>query len=127
SHPGSDARVSHLMGYAELSQSNWDQVLAQAIHDQEEGRFSYSLSKLDAVLKAQPTNQLALLHKGEVELALGSFQKSQLALTQVQHAPSVTAAAANAAAREMSMLPDEHKAPADVMLHPNLAPVRDHV
>src|SRR5207237_6954328 len=32
-----------------------------------------------------------------------------------------------AAAREMSMLPDEHKAPADVMLHPNLAPVRDHV
>jgi len=41
---------------------------------------------------------LALLHKGEVELALGSFDKSQMALSQVENAHSVTTAAASAAA-----------------------------
>jgi Zn-dependent protease with chaperone function len=127
SHPGSNARVSHLLGYPELSQTNWDQILAQAMHDEAEGRFSYALTKLDAVLKAQPDNQLALLQKGEVELALGSFQKSQLALSEVAHAPSVTAAAASAATREMTLLPDEHKTPADVILHPNVTPLRDQV
>jgi len=80
-HPGSADRVSHLMGYPELSQSNWDQVTAQAIHDQDEGRYAYALTKFDAVLAAQPDDQLALLHKGEVELALGSFDKSQLTLS----------------------------------------------
>jgi predicted Zn-dependent protease len=127
SHPESGARVSHLMGYPELSQTNWDQILAQAIHDEQEGRYAYALSKYDMVLKAQPTNQLALLHKGEVELALGSFDKSESALSAVAHAPSVTAAAASAAAREMSLLPDQSKTAADVILHPSLTPVRSGV
>ena len=127
SHPESGARVSHLMGYPELSQSNWDQILAQAIHDQDEGRYAYALTKYDAVLKVQPNNQLALLHKGEVELALGSFSKSQLALTQVQHAPSVTIAAATAAQHTLSLLPDQHKAPADEIIHPNISPVRAQI
>lgn len=125
SHPGSSDRVSHLMGYPELSQTNWDQILTQAIHDQDEGRYAYALAKFDAVLAAQPDNQLALLHKGEVELALGSFDKSQMALRQVEKAPSVTSAAASAAAHEMSLLPDKATSPAAVILHPNLAPVRD--
>lgn len=125
-HPASSDRVSHLMGYPELSQTNWDQILAQAMHDEDEGRYAYAVTKLDAVLKAQPTNQLALLHKGEVELALGSFDKSQSALSQVAHAPSVTAAAASAASREMSMLPDRSNA-ADVILHPSITPVRKQV
>ena len=126
SHPDSASRVSHLMGYPELSQTNWDQILAQAIHDEDEGRYAYALSKMDAVLKAQPDNQLALLHKGQVELALGSFAKSQTALAQVMKAPSVTTAAASAAQRELSLLPETSR-PADVILHPNLAPVREAV
>src|SRR5579863_4628275 len=126
-HPESSARVSHLMGYPELSQTNYDQILAQAIHDEDEGRYAYALTKYDAVLKAQPDNQLALLHKGQVELALGSFEKSATAFTQVEHTPSVTAAAARAAAHEMSLLPDRAKSPGDVILHPSLTPVRQHL
>jgi hypothetical protein len=67
---------------------------------------------------------LALLHKGQVELALGSFDKSATALTQVAHAPSVTEAAARTAAQVMSLLPDRSKTPGDVILHPNITPVR---
>jgi predicted Zn-dependent protease len=122
-HPGSNDRVSHLLGYPELSQTNYDQILTQAIHDEDEGRYAFALTRFDAVLKAQPDNQLALLHKGQVELALGSFQKSQMALAQVAHDSSASAAAANAAQHEMSLLPDRQKS-ADVILHPNIEPVR---
>lgn len=122
-HPDSSDRVAHLMGYPELSQTNYDQILAQAIHDEDEGRYAYALTKYDAVLKAQPTNQLALLHKGQTELALGSFDKSATALTAVEHAPSVTEAAARSAAQVMSLLP-QSKTPGDVILHPNITPVR---
>jgi len=123
-HPDSPDRVSHLLGYPELSQTNYDQILTQAIHDEGEGRYAYALSKYDAVLKAQPDNQIALLHKGQVELALGSFDKSASAFEQVVHAPSVTEAAARSAAQEMSLLPNRSKTPGDVILHPNLTPVR---
>ena len=126
-HPESAARVAHLEGYPELSQTNYDQILAQAIHDEDEGRYAYALTKYDAVLKAQPNNQLALLHKGQVELALGSFENSSAALSKVAHSPSVTAAAASAAAHEMSLLPERSKTPGDVILHPSLTPVRQHL
>lgn len=124
SHPGSSDRVAHLMGYPELSQTNYDQIMTQAIHDEDEGRYAYALTKFDAVLKAQPENQLALLHKGQTELALGSFDKSATALEQVEHAPTATEAAARSAAQVMSLLPDRSKSPGDVILHPNLTPVR---
>jgi len=123
-HPDSKDRIAHLEGYPELSQTNYDQILAQAIHDEDEGRYAYALTKYDAVLQAEPANQLALLHKGQVELALGSFDKSESAFTQVEHTPSVTAAAARAAAEEMSLLPDRSKSPGDVILHPSLTPLR---
>ena len=122
-HPDSSDRVAHLMGYPELSQTNYDQILAQAIHDEDEGRYAYALTKYDSVLKAQPTNQLALLHKGQTELALGSFDKSATALSAVVHAPSVTEAAARTAQQVMSLLP-QSKSPGDVILHPNITPVR---
>jgi predicted Zn-dependent protease len=123
-HPGGRDRIAHLMGYPELSQTNMDQILAQALHDEDEGRYAYALAKYDVVLKAQPTNQLAMLHKGQVELALGSFEKSAMALAQVAHDSSATAAAANAAEREMSLLPEQQTTTTAALLHPNLAPVR---
>ena len=125
-HPDSQDRIAHLLGYPELSLTNYDQIMAQAIHDEDEGRYAYALSKYDAVLKAQPDNQLALLHKGQAELALGNFDKSQVALQQVQHASSVTAAAASAADHEMSLLP-ERTGQADVVRHPNLAPLKQQL
>lgn len=124
SHPGSSDRVSHLLGYPELSRTNTDQILAQAIHDEDEGRYAYALTKYDLVLKAQPDNQLALLHKGQVELALGSFDKSQLALSQVTHAASASTAAASAAQHILSLLPEKEQPSAGVILHPNLEPVK---
>lgn len=125
-HPDSNDRISHLMGYPELSQTNYDQILAQAIHDEDEGRYAYALTKYDTVLKAQPSNQLALLHKGQTELALGSFDKSATALSAVVHAPSVTEAAARSAQQVMSLLP-QSKSPGDVILHPNITPVRSQL
>ncbi|HXW76494.1 MAG TPA: hypothetical protein VEJ20_03705, partial [Candidatus Eremiobacteraceae bacterium] len=112
-----------LLGYPQLSQTDADQTLAQAIHDEDEGRFTYALDKFNLVLQAQPDNQLALLNKGQTELALGSFDKSALALNQVAHAPSATAAATSAAQRELALLP-EGSSPGDPLVHPNLAPVR---
>jgi tetratricopeptide (TPR) repeat protein len=123
-HPDSPDRIAHLLGYPELSQTNYQQILTQAIHDEDEGRYAYALTKYDMVLKAQPDNQLALLHKGQAELALGSFDKSATALAQVAHSPSATEAAARSAQQEMSLLPDRSKGPGDVILHPNLTPLR---
>ncbi len=125
-HPDSSDRVAHLMGYPELSQTNYEQITAQAIHDEDEGRYAYALTKYDAVLQAEPANQLALLHKGQVELALGSFEKSQMALSAVQNDKSATSAATSAATREMTLLPDRPK-PGDALLHPNLTPVKQQL
>src|ERR1700674_328552 len=41
SHPGAKDRVAHVLGYPELSQTNAPQLTAQALHDTDEGRFSY--------------------------------------------------------------------------------------
>ena len=126
-HPDSKDRVSHLLGYPELSQTNYDQILAQAIHDEDEGRYAYALTKYDSVLQGEPNNQLALLHKGQVELALGSFDKSETALTALEHAPSVTQAAASAAQHEMALLPERSRKAGDVLLHPDLTPVKSRL
>lgn len=125
-HPDPKARIAHLMGYPELAKSNTQQLLAQAIHDEEEGRFAYANNKLDQVLKADPTNQLALLHKGQVELALGSFDKSQMALAQVASSSKSSDPAGAAAARMLAMLPRDPQ-PAKALLNPNLDPLRQQV
>jgi Zn-dependent protease with chaperone function len=123
-HPDPVARVSHLEGYPQLSKTDPTQTLAQAIHDQDEGRYAYSLGKFNDVLTGQPTNDLALLHKGEVELALGSFQQSQSAFTQVANAHASDSGTA-AAQHELAMLAAD-PAPKK-LLTKNLAPLRTAV
>lgn len=126
-HPDSPDRVAHLLGYPELSQTNYDQVLAQAIHDESEGRYSYALMKYDTVLKAQPDNQIALLHKGQTELALGSLDQSQLALNQVLHDGSNGSAADAAAHEYLGLMPETDRSPGGSLLRPDLNSLRDDV
>jgi len=120
-HPESPDRVSHLRGYPELSQATPEQQLAEAIHDEDEGRYAYAQHKFDMVLAKEPNNQLALLHEGQVDVALGDYSEGQLALGKVQHA-TLTAAAQAAVQREMALLP-EAQTPGGKLLDPDITPL----
>ncbi|MBC5827062.1 MAG: M48 family metalloprotease, partial [Candidatus Eremiobacteraeota bacterium] len=124
SHPDPKARIAHLKGYPALSKADTAQLLSQAIHDEDEGRYAYASYKLDEVLGQDSANQIALLHKGQVSLALGNFDKSELALTEVRHSPHVSMAAESAANREMALLP---AADPPSLLKPSIAPVRSQL
>jgi Zn-dependent protease with chaperone function len=121
-HPESPDRVSHLLGYPELSTRTPDSLLAEALHDEDEGRYSYAQYKLNKVLAADPNNQLALLHVGQVDVALGDYSEGQLALGKVQHSTNLTSAAQSAAQREMSLLP-EAQTPGGKLLDPDITPL----
>ncbi len=120
-HPDSVARVSHLEGYPQLAKSDTQQTLAEAIHDEGEGRYAYSLGKFNDVLQADPTNDLALLNKGQDELALGSFDQSQTALAQVAKNHQTEAGTA-AAQHDLAMLAAD--TPPKPLLNKNLDPLR---
>jgi predicted Zn-dependent protease len=120
-HPGSTARISHLEGYPQLNKSDTQQVLAEAIHDEEEGRYAYSLGKFNDVIKAQPSNDLALLNKGQDELALGSMGESQNAFSAV--AASHQSAAGTAAAQHDLQMLAAAPPPRDLTVK-NLDPLR---
>jgi predicted Zn-dependent protease len=81
-HPGFPDRVSHLVGYYELDPTKRtnDQLLAEALHDQDTGRYNIAAMKYARVLKVDPSNALALLHDGQVQIALGQTEKSQQTL-----------------------------------------------
>jgi tetratricopeptide (TPR) repeat protein len=83
-HPGFQSRVSHLVGYPELdpTKRTTDQILVQALHDQDEGRYSIAAMKVAQVLKADPANPAALLHLGQAQLALGETEQSQETLAE---------------------------------------------
>jgi Zn-dependent protease with chaperone function len=70
SHPVPSDRISHLMGYPQLDRPTADQVTAQAIHDEDEGRFSYSQARFDQALKINPNDVLATQHLAQVDIAL---------------------------------------------------------
>ncbi len=125
SHPDPKARISHLQGYPALSKADISQMLAQAIHDEDEGRYGYAQYKLDEVLKQDPNNQIALLHKGQVALALGNFEKSQLALKQVKRSGLATAAAESAVNRQLALMPVDP--PKNPMKRPSIEPVREQL
>ncbi len=69
-HPGAKDRVSHVLGYPELSQTNEPQILAQALHDADEGRYSYALVKLDHALSLKPSDALAVEGKTNAQTAV---------------------------------------------------------
>lgn len=83
-HPGSAARVSHLVGYPELDPKvvTEQQQVVQAASDQERGRYSFSMWKFEQILKADPSNTEALLGEGEDQLAMGLPSKSQQTLAE---------------------------------------------
>ncbi len=70
SHPPPKDRIAHLEGYPELDNPSASSIIANAIHDQEEGRYSYAQVRLEEGLKKSPGNPLALQHLNEVAVAL---------------------------------------------------------
>ncbi|MBD5653816.1 MAG: M48 family metalloprotease, partial [Candidatus Eremiobacteraeota bacterium] len=81
-HPGFPDRVSHLVGYDELDPKKRtnEQVLVEALHDQDTARYNIAAMKFAQVLKTDPGNTIALLHMGQAQIALGQTEKSQQTL-----------------------------------------------
>ena len=126
-HPDTSARMSHLLGYPEFTQATPQTLLEQAIHDENEGRFSYSLYKIDnMVAPKDPNDELALLHEGEDDLALGDFIEGQQALAKAEHAGNATSSAQTAAQRELALLPKSQN-PGTRLLNPNVGPLIEQV
>jgi Zn-dependent protease with chaperone function len=69
-HPVPSDRISHLMGYPQLDNPSATQITADAIHDENEGRFSYAQVRFEQALHAQPNEPLATQHLAAVEVAL---------------------------------------------------------
>lgn len=96
-HPGSGARVSHLLGYSELdpTKTTSDQRLVWALHDLQEARYNVSSIELADVLRRDPSNQQAILAQSQAQLALGLESKSRQTLGELAQAssPQVKAAA----------------------------------
>jgi Zn-dependent protease with chaperone function len=81
-HPGFPTRVAHLVGYDELDPTKRtnDQLLGEALHDQDESRYNIAAMKYTRVLKSDPDNTIALLHMGEAQIALGQTVRSEQTL-----------------------------------------------
>jgi predicted Zn-dependent protease len=104
-HPGAKDRVAHVLGYPELSQTNAPQLTAQALHDTDEGRYSYALTKFDRVLALAPNDPLAESGKSSLLIALKSVgagaapdQRALSPLVGQPGDPSIAAAASDVAA-----------------------------
>ncbi len=124
-HPGFPSRVAHLVGYEELDPTKRtnDQILVQALHDQETARYSIAAGKFQQVLKADSNNSTALLHLGQDQIALGETEKSQQTLgeaAQKGNPETRTTALSNIAALKAS----EAKF---TFGRPNLAPLRQQL
>jgi predicted Zn-dependent protease len=83
-HPGFPDRVAHLVGYPELDPTKRtnDQILVQALHDQDTARYNVATLKFEQVLKADPDNATALLHLGQTQIAIGLPNKGAQTLAQ---------------------------------------------
>jgi predicted Zn-dependent protease len=124
-HPGFPDRVSHLVGYYELDPTKRtnDQLLAEALHDQASGRYNIAAMKYARVLKADPSNTIALLHEGQTQIALGQTEKSQQTLAEAAQngTPETrTTALAGIAALRASQAKF-------TLTRPNLAPLRQQM
>ncbi|MDE2571822.1 MAG: M48 family metalloprotease, partial [bacterium] len=84
-HPGGKDRISHLMGYPQLDpiKVTTDQYVARALHDQQEARYNVAAMAFRAILKKDPGNSLALMHLGQLEVALGQQEKGEQTLEQL--------------------------------------------
>ncbi|MFY9779628.1 MAG: M48 family metalloprotease [Candidatus Baltobacteraceae bacterium] len=124
-HPGFQSRVAHLVGYPELDpkKRTTDQILVQALHDQDEGRYNIAAMKFARVLKADPHNPAALLHLGQTQIALGQTEKSQQTLAQAaQNGSPETREVALSNIKELRQ--DQAKLG---LTRPNVAPLRQEM
>jgi tetratricopeptide (TPR) repeat protein len=121
-HPGVPDRVKHLVGYEQLdpTKRTTDQILVQAIHDQETARYAIAARKFTEVLKADPGNSIALLHLGQTQIALGQTEKSQQTLAEA--AEKGTPETRTAALSNMKALTESQAHFS--LTKPNLAPLR---
>ncbi len=67
-HPVPQDRVAHLLGYPELDRPTDTALTAQAIHDQQEGRYSYAQAKLRKLKDA--SSPLVAEHVTQLDYAL---------------------------------------------------------
>ena len=124
-HPGVPDRVAHLLGYPELDpkmRTN-DQLLVQAIHDQETARYNIAALKFAQILKTDPNNTIALLHLGQVQVALGQLQKSEQNLAEAAGKGNAETKAAATLRIEALRQQQERFNPTK----PNLQPLRDQI
>jgi predicted Zn-dependent protease len=68
-HPTPGDRVAHLLGYQELDRPTSSALLARAIHDQLEGRYSYAREILTEAAAADPSTTVDQ-HKQQLNYAL---------------------------------------------------------
>ncbi len=83
-HPGFPDRVAHLVGYDQLDPKKvtTEQKVVQALHDQDTARYNFAALKFAQILKSDPGNTIALLHLGQVQIALGQTEKGQQTLAE---------------------------------------------
>ena len=124
-HPGFQDRVAHLMGYPELDPKvrTTDQLLVQALHDQETARYSIASLKFARLLQLEPNNQLALLHLGQTQIAMGLPSKSEQTLAEAaaQGSPQTQLIAE----ATIKSLRDDQATFS--LLHPDLSPLREQL
>jgi len=91
-HPGSDARVSHLLGYPQLDPKvvTAPQRLVQALHNLDEARYSVASYELNDIVRASPADEQALLGLSQAQLALGLTAKSEQTLGEALQKGSAT-------------------------------------
>src|SRR5271165_50429 len=85
-HPVPSDRIAHLEGYGPLDNPTAAQITADAIHDESEGRYSYSADRFQQALHAQPTDTLASEHLAAVQVALKDTWPHPAPGTQYQFA-----------------------------------------
>jgi Zn-dependent protease with chaperone function len=124
-HPGIQDRIAHLVGYEQLDPTKRtnEQILVQAVHDQETARYNIAAMKFTTVLKTDPGNAIALLHLGQTQIALGQTSKSEQTLAEAaaKGSPETRTAALE---NIRSLRESQTKF---TLLRPNLAPLRQQL
>jgi len=89
-HPVATDRVAHLLGYPELDRPSPSALLAHALHDQSEGRYSYAREMLAKAAASDPGPTLEE-HKQQLNYALRDAGALAAPDSRVS-APSISAA-----------------------------------
>ncbi len=124
-HPDPPARISHLLGYDALNPKTrtTQQLLVQAIHDEDGARFNVAAIKFNQVLKAEPNNAVALLYLGQAQVALGQMNRGEQSLEAA--AEKGSAETRSLALVRIAGLRAMHKRP--TLLQPNLTSLREQM